>query len=146
MKALTLRQPWASLVVAGRKRYETRSWRTPFRGLVAIHASKGFTTEYQELADDFGRRGLLDCPLPTGAIIGVARIASCEPTENVRARLGALEREVGDYGPGRFAWRLEGVRSLQDPIPCRGALSLWTVPPAVAREIEWQLGSLIDTT
>ena len=42
MKALTLTQPWASLVAIGAKRIETRSWSTPYRGLLAIHAAKGF--------------------------------------------------------------------------------------------------------
>ena len=45
MKALTLTQPWASLVACGAKTIETRSWRTPYRGPVAIHAAKGFPAD-----------------------------------------------------------------------------------------------------
>ena len=40
MKAITVWQPWASLLVSGRKRYETRSWATTYRGPIAIHAAK----------------------------------------------------------------------------------------------------------
>lgn len=40
MKAITVWQPWASLLVSGRKRYETRSWATSYRGPIAIHAAK----------------------------------------------------------------------------------------------------------
>lgn len=44
MKALTLTQPWATLVAIGAKRYETRSWSTTYRGEIAIHAAKGITS------------------------------------------------------------------------------------------------------
>ena len=40
MKAITIWQPWASLLVSGRKRYETRSWATSYRGPIAIHAAR----------------------------------------------------------------------------------------------------------
>jgi len=40
MKAITLWQPWASLIACGAKKYETRSWYTNYRGKIAIHASK----------------------------------------------------------------------------------------------------------
>lgn len=40
MWALTLRQPWASLVAIGVKQVETRSWTTAYRGPLAIHSSK----------------------------------------------------------------------------------------------------------
>jgi activating signal cointegrator 1 len=42
MKAITLTQPWATLVAIGAKRIETRSWPTNYRGPLAIHAAKGF--------------------------------------------------------------------------------------------------------
>lgn len=60
MKVLTVRQPWASQIVAGLKREEFRSWSTSYRGIVAIHASK---------------RG--DGSGPTGVIVGVVRVAGC---------------------------------------------------------------------
>ena len=40
MKALTLWQPWATLVAIGAKKIETRSWKTNYRGPLAIHAAK----------------------------------------------------------------------------------------------------------
>ena len=50
MKALSLTQPWASLVVIGAKCYETRSWATNYRGPLAIHASKGFPVWAKQFA------------------------------------------------------------------------------------------------
>ena len=46
MKAITILQPYASLIVAGAKQYETRSWDTPYRGIIAIHAGKNKPFEY----------------------------------------------------------------------------------------------------
>ena len=40
MKAITIRQPWASLLVSGKKLYETRGWATSYTGPIAIHAAK----------------------------------------------------------------------------------------------------------
>jgi activating signal cointegrator 1 len=40
MKAISICQPWATLIVIGAKRFETRSWKTDYRGILAIHASK----------------------------------------------------------------------------------------------------------
>src|SRR5574343_1234835 len=49
MKAITLHQPWATLVAIGAKRIETRSWSTNYRGPIAIHAAKGFPKDAQAL-------------------------------------------------------------------------------------------------
>ncbi len=49
MKAITLTQPWATLVAIGAKRIETRSWQSSYRGPLAIHAAKGFPRECREL-------------------------------------------------------------------------------------------------
>ena len=48
MKALTLRQPWAWMVVYGGKTIENRRWNTRFRGPFLIHAGKGMTREEYE--------------------------------------------------------------------------------------------------
>ena len=64
MKALTLTQPWASLMELGQKEVETRSWYTGYRGELVIHAAKGFPKWAKETADEKDRlmkqRGLMD--------------------------------------------------------------------------------------
>jgi hypothetical protein len=128
MKALTLTQPWASLVIAGVKRFETRGWRPPTTGRVAIHAGKGWTGLDRAFAADLHRRGLLPDPdaLPLGAVIGEATIVDYLATGSGGARmLPALERELGDYTPGRWAWELVDVVAYPEPIPARGMLGLW---------------------
>jgi hypothetical protein len=131
MKALTLTQPWASLVALKFKRYETRSWRTAYRGLLAIHAAKGFPEEAQIFAAHERAAGRLPVDVPRGAIVAVGRLVSCEKTEIVALAISDLERRLGDFQPGRWAWGLEGIVALDEPLPCRGALGLWDVPPSI---------------
>ena len=128
MKALTLRQPWASLVAAGAKRWETRSWATRYRGPLAIHAAAGWRpvdvahvpwpAALAMRVEDWER-------LPRGTVVAIAELVECLPAEAVAP--GAPEALFGDFAPGRWAWRLEGVRSLDPPVPARGRLGLWEI-------------------
>lgn len=135
MKALSLWQPWASLIACGLKRVETRSWATSYRGPVLIHAAKRWTAdeldalarlraEHPRVADE-----LPDVrELPLGAVVAVARIAEChQMTYDWIEDQTDLERDVGGWEADRFGWVLEGVRALPAPVPCVGAQGLWSV-------------------
>ena len=137
MKALSLTQPWASAVALGIKRYETRSWSTRFRGDVCIHAAKGFPRYAQEFFEDQLQEGLLepDSDLPRGAIIAVVELTACLRVEDVYPTIERVERMYGNYEHGRYAFRLENVRVLTEPIFCRGALSFWPVEWNEAKEV-----------
>ena len=124
MKAITLYQPWASAVAFEKKRYETRSRSTSYRGLLAIHAGK--TTKYVPLADI--RR------LPFGAVVAICELAACVPTERI-GDLSDEELRWGDFSPGRWAWELRRVVALNTPVAIRGAQGLWTVPIDTARQL-----------
>jgi hypothetical protein len=127
VKVLTLTQPWASLVALGHKRVETRSWR-PSRskyGVIAIHAAKGYPKRAREFALTEYLVGRLPERVPLGAIVAVAVLAKCERTEDVGRTVSALECHLGDFSRGRWAWFLEDVHTLSEPVPCRGALGLW---------------------
>lgn len=137
MKGLTLTQPWASLVALGHKSVETRSWTTQYRGLVAIHAAKGFPSEAMyftlrpEVANLLAVAGMnVLGDLPRGVIVAVARLTRVDRTQAMRD-ISEQERTFGDYTPGRYAWMLADVIALPEPVPCRGALSLWALPPEV---------------
>ncbi|MDQ6756834.1 MAG: ASCH domain-containing protein [Bacteroidota bacterium] len=131
MKALSLLQPWASLVVMGVKNIETRSWQTQHRGNLLIHASQGkagsiFATElpFTKYITDFKK-------LPFGAIIGVATLTDIVRTEELflndaeMNKLTMEEKAFGDYTSGRYAWMLKSPIAFNNPIPARGTLSLW---------------------
>ena len=126
MRGLTLWQPRASYIANGMKRYETRDWFHGYRGPVAIHAGKRIIQD--EALPDLGY------PLPYGAIIACAVIADCVPVEELWD-LDDAERRLGDYAPGRYAWRLTDIVKLDEPIPYKGMLGLWTVDRSLAHEL-----------
>jgi hypothetical protein len=151
MKALTLTQPWATLVAIGAKRIETRSWSTKYRGPLAIHAAKGFP----KWAREFTMKPVcyqavkghgIGSPdgYPTGVVLATCDLVDCLPTEATCCIPGVfddfpelntpLEREFGDYSAGRYGWVLENVRQLQVPVPAKGSLGLW----------EWGGGALSE--
>lgn len=97
MKAITLTQPWATLVAIGAKKIETRSWATSYRGPLAIHAAKGLKPVGNKrglwelvwhppfrdvLAEHAGSRHMDDilASLPLGAIVAVCELVGCYPT------------------------------------------------------------------
>jgi activating signal cointegrator 1 len=139
VKALSLTQPYATLVAAGAKQIETRAWTTPYRGALAIHAAKRYGRRQAALLaePDFaaalaplGVRTMAD--LPKGAVVALVRLAGC-----VRIgpdRLGVppvttAEYAFGDYTTGRWMWILEDPLLLPEPVPATGALSLWEWDP-----------------
>jgi hypothetical protein len=152
MKALTLAQPWATLVAVEAKRIETRAWPTSRRGLVAIHAAKTIKRaggslrlsnlcSSQRFSQGLSEFGSLAKPLPLGAIIATAAIINCVST-NLRAEVPPQDSDeyaFGNYAPNRFMWFLDDVRILPNPIECVGAFRLWTVPEAIEAAIRNQL-------
>ncbi len=135
IKALSLWQPWATLIAIGAKRYETRSWSTPYRGLLAIHAAKRKVRE-EEITDDIDaallRHGEKWQSLPLGAVLCIVRLVDVVPTEQVVAlakadwRIKNEELHFGNFLPGRYAWRMDMVRVAPEPAPAKGAQGLWT--------------------
>lgn len=127
MKVLTLTQPWASLVADGRKTIETRSWPVAFRGPLAIHAAKGWTKADREFAFECGYD---PGKLPLGAILCIADLVACGPTEKVPdVLLTEDEERFGDYSTGRFAWVFDrsALRVFADPLPATGAQGVWHI-------------------
>lgn len=135
MKALSLLQPWASLVVMGAKKIETRSWRTDYRGELLIHASRG--KKGAALCGDPLFRNHIPSfqQLPFGAVIGSVKLRDVVPVEMLQlpdATLASLtleEKAFGDYTKGRYAWLLEEPVQFRHPLPANGSLGLWNYLP-----------------
>jgi hypothetical protein len=148
IRGLSLLQPWASLVEVGAKKIETRSWSTPYRGWIAIHASKRFAADDKILlGNERFRNALLsvypnplESYLPTGAIIAVARLVDCLST-NTSPIPDETEDEFwfGDYSPNRWMWRFDDVTRLTRPIPCIGALGLWPLPEEIVEQLRGEV-------
>jgi len=127
MKALSLTQPWATLIVSGAKAFETRSWTTTYRGPLLIHAAKGFPKDARYFAQTEPALGQLPGKLPLGAIIGKVTLKNIYRAEEIAPTLTPLERYYGDYAWGRWAWELTDAVVFDDPIPYKGALGLFEV-------------------
>ena len=147
MKCLTLTQPWASLVAFGYKSIETRSWSTPYRGPLAIHAAKGFPADAKDLCvahrviDALGPHFpesdsmSLAKHLPLGCVVATCNLVDCLPTVSVGRLSGVFEeypdldteteRLFGNYDPGRYGWVLEDIKRIVVPVPAKGSLGLW---------------------
>ncbi len=135
MKALSLTQPWAQLVVMGEKHVETRSWNTKLRGRIAIHATKTFPRWARDLITSpphyLSALQLYAVePMPLGSIIGTVEIVDSCRTDDIQG-ISEKEAAFGDYGHGRWAWSLKDAVNFSEPMPCRGALGLWEVPDNV---------------
>jgi hypothetical protein len=135
MKAISLYQPWATLVVLGIKRLETRRWQTTHSGLLAIHASRTFPAEGRELCRQEPFRSLLaragfsdEYELPRGALLGMVQLRRCLRIEEIDLEsLAEAERTAGDFSPGRWAWVLEQAEPFLLPISCPGQRGVFTV-------------------
>ena len=132
MKALTIWQPYASMITKGLKEYETRSFRTSYRGPLLIHSGqrpmrwilKHSAEDALDVAiEAFGMEKLMN--LPVGCAICVVDLVDCiEMTPEFIAQQSPTELAVGDWKPGRYAWKLENPREL-DPVELLGKQGLW---------------------
>ena len=146
MKAITLWQPYAQLVAVGAKKNETRSWPTSYRGPLAIHAAKTMQGWYVNV-DTHDRhlrilkRFGVTCAIhsvPYGKIIAVCNLVNCYAMDALDFDVSELEKDLGDYSPGRFAWILGDVWKLKYPVDCRGRQGLWNVSSIDCRSITCQ--------
>ena len=146
MKTITLWNPHASLVALNEKKIETRSWKTDYRGPLAIHAAKRtmdkiaweepFYSALSHLWSALNPGGLNYHP---GCIIATCTLVGCylitvQDTNLKIANADAGDHYIvikgneylfGDYTPGRYAWVLSDVKRLSVPIPAKGFQRLW---------------------
>jgi hypothetical protein len=126
-KVITIRQPWAQLIVQGDKEFETRSFNTPYRGELFIHAAKSFSFNDVELChqDKYFKECIPDhTKLKTGFIIGKVQLVDCVPT-HLCSCISYQERAFGDFSNGRWAWRLSSPVLFDKPIEALGKQGFW---------------------
>jgi len=109
--------------MAGYKRMENRSWATPYRGRLAIHAGRSKASDgraigiFQQLGIEYPE------DFPRGVIVGTVDVAEIVDQEEYLARYGKNPADrLMAFGP--LCWILKNPRPCR-PIPCAGALSLW---------------------
>lgn len=124
MKAITIKQPFASLIAAGLKEYEFRIWKTNYRGEILIHAGKSIDKEAMKKFES------VKLEYPTGCIIAKAKLTDCVPvTEVVKEELREKNflvysgtTENADWNG--YGFKLENVETME-PIFVNGMLGLW---------------------
>jgi hypothetical protein len=118
MKALSVRQPWASLIADGEKTIEVRSWPTHHRGPLLICSSSKPDADHA-LQDDQG----MAIDLPLGMLLAEVDISDCRPLTPDDLHDACRE----NWSPGLWAWILTNPRHI-DPIPVKGRLGLFDLP------------------
>lgn len=167
MKAISLWQPWASLMQTGAKTWETRSWKTNYRGPLVICSTKTGLSKKElnrflmkhtfqsglmpllgpEMVETFNR--LMDWAddfpigqtfsgdvnfhpvkpyhLPLGKALCVVDVVDCFQTVEIPRRWYEDEEEFGDFGPDRYAWKTENLRTFEEPFPVTGSQGFYEV-------------------
>ena len=122
MKVLTIREPWASLIINGYKEYEFRSWKTNYRGKILIHTSSIIDKDMLDRFKDYNLDYI------TGAIIGEAEIVDCilvekEFNDDLRVKNPVVYRRSNHTET--YAWKLDNIKKYDKVIYTKGKLGLW---------------------
>ena len=123
MKVLTIKQPWATLIMQGDKRFEFRSWQTKYRGELLIHAGKGIDKDAMKRLAKY-----LPENIPLGKILGKVKLVDCiKMTPEFKEIL--LKENNDIYTKSSFeenyGWQVKDVEVFKEPIEAKGHLSLW---------------------
>lgn len=123
MKVLTIKQPWATLIMQGDKRFEFRSWKTNYRGELLIHAGKGIDKEAMKRLSKY-----IPENLPSEKILGKVKLVDCiEMSTEFKEILLKENKDI--YTDSSFkenyGWKLENVEVFDKPIETKGKLGLW---------------------
>lgn len=131
-RMLTLRQPWAWLVVFGGKNVENRSWGTEYRGPILIHAGKEMTRAEYRKAHEYALRYDIEIPdaeaLDFGGVVGIADLVDIVSPQSIDPKTLARRRwhmrpEDAPSGKPQFGWLLQDITPVEF-IPCQGAQGL----------------------
>ena len=124
MKVLSIKEPFATLIKDGVKIYETRSWKTNYRGEIYIHASLSLSkSEGVGSANKY-----LKSEIKPGFILCKCELVDCIPMTDEFIKYINKETSEYDYGlysEGRYAWKLKVLEVLDEPIPAKGKLGIW---------------------
>lgn len=128
MKAISLIEPYATLIKNNQKKIETRSWKTTYRGELLIHASK--TKTPKEWQNNKELMNLLDAPISSyGQIVCKCKLVDCikmtkEYIDKIKVEK-PIEYFCGIYKEGRYAWVLEDIKPITPSLYAKGNLNIW---------------------
>ncbi len=116
MKALSLKQPFAELIISGKKTIELRKWNTKFRGEFLIHASK---IPNKDAMKSFGFVNL-----PLGFIVGKAKLIDVKEYKNEEEHKKDKDKHLADSSWEKFGFVLKDAERIE-PVAAKGMLGFW---------------------
>ncbi len=116
MKALTVKEPFATLIAKGIKKYEFRSWNTKYRGDIYIHAGKSFYENSKDFPFSYRPSEII----AVATIVDVIKI-----TEEIGQKIHNENPKVYGLHNDGFAWVLSNVRPINNSEKIKGKLGLW---------------------
>lgn len=127
MKVLSLKEPYATLIKLGKKKIETRSFKTNYRGELYIHASSTKIPKVWKNNKDLMNL-VKEETLNFGYIICKCNLVDCIYMDEEfldEIKKDKLELICGDYKLGRYAWILKDIEVLDKPLFAKGKLGIW---------------------
>ena len=131
IRGISVKQPWATCIVAGAKTIENRPQHWSWRGWLLLHA--GLQTDRPALCVPMVARTIRGRDLPTGAVIGVARLTGCHQDPDGSPPCAEWAE------PGLWHLELTDVQELALPIPARGQLGPWKPTEGLVAQVRQQL-------
>ena len=124
MKCLSVCQPFAELIVQGKKTIELRKWNTKFRGEFLVHAAKNILTEDC-------KRMKISSSITTGAIIGKVKLTDVKKYESDKELKSDKKKHYSssDITKNKYGFILENPKKLRVPIPYSGKLNFFEFHP-----------------
>lgn len=124
MRVITLKQPWATLVAEGLKKYEFRSWKLNYRGEILIHAGKGVDEDAMKKFEH------LNLKYPQSKIVAKVKILDCiELNDKINKQI-IEENELvygHKYNRTGYAWKLELIEKINNSKKLSGKQGIWNI-------------------
>ncbi len=132
LKAISLWQPYCSLIALGIKQYETRSWKTNYRGKLLICSTAKLTKkqyqQYWKICSSVELPDWNEINFPCGKAIAVCDLVDCIPiTPSLITQQSETEIKSGDWEVGRYAWKLENIQPITEPFAVKGKQGLFNI-------------------
>lgn len=148
LRVLSVRQPWASLLLSGVKKYECRGWGPRRPGVMLVHASSGKAEGMPELRQErLYQQGIREAGLedesawPASAILGAVDVVRVwEPGRP--PKLSAMDVFMVGDPDDSYLWEVGARWPFAKPIRCHGKLNLWRPGPELHSAIRTQLEQL----
>ena len=116
MRALSLKQPFAELILQGRKAIEIRKWNTKFRGKFLIHSSK--------IPDEKAMKHFGFTNLPDGFVLGKAKLVDVKKYNSKKEFEKDKNKHLASRKFGNFGFILTDIQRIK-PVPAKGSLNFW---------------------